>query len=464
MTMREALGGPWATHWALWLGLFVPTTLLVGVREIVTGFDSWWSWSLLSAVLQHLAVGVIVLGGGALGRRRAALLPLGVVAGLWVAAGIARGVIGGALAQSVAGADPEFVERSLVWLLGTVVWVPLVVYTAAQIDRRRLLLGALDATTADIEEQRAHAGKSGDEVRRSLNTAVRESLQPALGELVASLESTRDRLSARSLAELSLRVSQLHDRTADLLEPTRGSAPNLTPVRSSVRRAFDVPPRLPWVIAGFTALSTIAVLMPEVWRVFGSLAVIELAVSTAVASLIVGLVPWLVIRFAPESRWARDQRATVLACTAGIGAAVYLMLNSGIDPITANGLAVVPLLVITLAIACVVLVGAVVLDDANREAYAAVSQTSLQLELERDVHDSLVDRERLRLAELMHGPVQGRLAACVMALNFTATAAPGDSASSAAVDAALVDSVLDHLRAVARDLTIIAAADSPSSP
>ena len=463
MTMREALGGPWATHWALWLGLFVPTTLIVGLRESVTGFDSWW-WPLLSSVLQHLAVGVIVLGGGALARRRAALLPLSVVTGLWVAAGIARGVIGGALAQSVAGADPEFVERSLVWLLGTVVWVPLVVYTAAQIDRRRLLLGALDATTASIEKQRAQAGESGDEVRRSLNTAVRESLQPALGELVTSLESTRDRLSARSLAELSLRVSQLHDRTADLLEPTRGLAPSLAPVRSSVRRAFDVPPRLPWVIAGLTALSTIAVLLPEVWRVFGGQAALELIVSITVASLIIGLVPWLVTRFAPESRGARDQRATVLACTVGIGATVYLMLNSGIDPITTNGLAVVPLLVIALSIACVVLVGAVVLADANREACDAVSQKNLQLELERDAHDSLVDRERLRLVELMHGPVQGRLAACVMALNFTATAAPGDGDSSAEVDAALVNSVLDHLRAVSRDLAVIAAADSPASP
>ena len=248
MTVREALGGPWATHWAMWAGLFVPTALIVGLRESITGYDSWW-WPLLSAVIQHVAVGVIVLGGGALARRRSDLLPLAVVAVLWITAAIARGVIGGSLAQSVAGADPEYLERSLIWLLGTVVWVPLVVYTAAQIDRRRLLLGALDATTADIEEQRTQAGESGDEVRRSLNVAVRESLQPALSELVASLESTRDRLSAGSLAELSLRVSQLHDRTADLLEPTRSPVPSLAPVRSSVRRAFDVPPRLPWVIA-----------------------------------------------------------------------------------------------------------------------------------------------------------------------------------------------------------------------
>lgn len=463
MTLREALGGPWATHWALWAGLFVPTTLIVGLRESVTGYDAWW-WPFVSSIVQHLAVGVIILGGGALARRRSAVLPLSIVAVLWVAAAIARGLVGGALAFEVAGAQPEYLERSLVWLLGTIVWVPLVVYTAAQIDQRRLLLGALDATTTSIEQQRAAAKQTGADVRRSLNTAVRESLQPALGELVASLESTRDRLSASALAELGLRISQLHDRTADLLEPTTPGPARLAPVRSTLRRAYDVPPRLPWLIAGLTALATAAVLLPEVWRVFGEKAAVELIVSITAASLVIGFVPWLATRVMPDGRGARDQRATVIACSTGIALAAYLMLNSGIDPITQNGLIILPLLVIALASACAVLVGAVVLADANRDACAEVSQRSLQRELEQAAHDDVVDRERLRLADLMHGPVQGRLAACVMALNFTATSVPAEGDGDPLVDSTLVDSVLDHLRAVARDLSAIAAVDSPPSP
>lgn len=462
MTFREALGGPWATHWALWAGLFVPASLLVGLRESVTGFDTWW-WPLLSAVLQHLAVGLIILGGGALARRRHAVLSISVVAALWSAAAIVRGLIGGALAAAIAGADPEFVARSLVWLLGTVVWVPLVVYTAAQLDRRRLLLGTLDSMTSSIEQQRARADETGDQARRSLNAAVRDSLQPALGELVASLETSRERLSVQALAELSLRVSQLHDRTADLLEPPTDDV-ELAPVRSSIRRAFDVEPRLPWVVAGLTALSTVAVLLPDVWRVFGTLAAIELTISIAAASAVIGLVPWLVGRLAPQSPWSRDQRATVVSCSLGIALAVYLMLNSGIDPITQNGLAVVPLLVIALVLSCVVLVGAIVLADANHEASAEVAQKRLQREREREAHDTVVSRERLRLTDLMHGPVQGRLAACVMALNFSAAAAPAGDGDPTHVDSIVVDSVLDHLRAVARDLSSIASIDSPPAP
>ncbi len=463
MTVREALGGPWATHWSLWAGLFVPTTLIIMLRESVSGFDSWW-WPLISSVSQHLVVGVIILGGGALARRRSSLLPLTVVAGLWGAAAIARGLIGGSLASSLAGVEPEYLERILVWLLGSIIWLPLVVYTVAQIDRRRLLLGTLDATNLSIERQRSTAGATSVEVRRSLNTAVRESLQPALSELVASLESSRDRLSLPALAELSLRVSQLHDHTADLLEPPTVPAERLAPLRSTVRRAWDVPPRLPWVIAALAALSTTFPLLPEVWRVFGDLAALELTVSIVAASVVIGLVPWLTARLEPQSRAARDQRATVVGCSLGIGLAVYLMLNSGIDPITQNGLIVLPLLVMALALSCVVLVGAVVLADANRAAANELSIRSVQRELERAAYDDLVRTERLRLTDLMHGPVQGRLAACVMALNFTATSTTTGDGSISVVDTSLVDSVLEHLRAVSRDLTSIASNESPPSP
>lgn len=463
MTLREALGGPWATHWGLWVALFLPTTLLVVLRESVAGFDSWW-WPLVSSLLQHLAVGLIVLGGGALARRRFAALPLRVVSMLWAAAGISRGLIGGALAETVAGADGEYLERSLVWLLGTVVWVPLVIYTAAELDRRRLLLGALDSTTALIAEQRTRAGETGDEVRRSLETAVRETLEPALGELVASLESSRVRLSASALAELSLRVSQLHDHTADLLEATPTTPEQSVTTRSSVRRAFDVPPRLPWLIAALTMLSASAVMLPDVWRVFGGAAALELWVSIVAASVVIGVIPWLVSVIAPESAAARNQRMTVIACASGIALAVVVMLTSGIDSVTQNGLTVVPLLAICLAIACAAHVGALVLAYANREAAEQLDLQSSQIERERQAHRELVNRERRRLTELMHGPVQGRLAACVMALNFTATTELPDEQSSELADSVLVNAVLDHLRAVSRDLSSIAAADTPTAP
>ena len=77
LTIRDALGGPWASHWLVWVSLYPPTTLLVLLRETVTPYPEWW-WPLLSATVQHLMVGVVIALGAALSRRRHPVLPLAV--------------------------------------------------------------------------------------------------------------------------------------------------------------------------------------------------------------------------------------------------------------------------------------------------------------------------------------------------------------------------------------------------
>lgn len=458
MTVREALGGPWATHWLIWVGLFVPTTLLVLLREQATPFPEPW-WPLASSAVQHLAVGVVVIGFGAVARRRYSVLPFGLVAALWITAAVVRGVVGGVLASEVAGVDPEFALRSLTWIIGTIVWIPVVVYTVAQVDRRRLLLGAFETEQSLLERQRTRANETGQEVSRSLTSAVRQTLEPALKELVTSLETSRENMSSRAVAELSLRISQLHDRTADLLEPSAETTLHRRPARASVRRAFDVPVPQPWLLAGLVTIATLSVILPEAWRVFGALTALEIVVSAVAAGLVIGLIPWLAARFAPETFESRGQATTAAACVVAILVATYLMLNSGIDPITTNGLLIVPLLAISLTLACVTYVAAINLANVNIIAEQQLRDLRSQSTVEREAHDELTERERRRLADLLHGPVQGRLAACVMALNFSAADAVGADKSQE-----LVDSVLNHLRAVARDLTSIAAADSPPTP
>lgn len=458
MTVREALGGPWATHWLIWAGLFVPTTLLVLLREMATPFADPW-WPLASAVTQHLTVGAIVIGVGTLARRRYPILPIELVATLWMTAAVARGIVGGALAALVTEVDPEFVTRSLTWIIGTVVWVPVVVYTAAQIDRRRLLLGALEAEQSLLEKQRTRAHETGREISRSLTAAVRQTLQPALEELVASLETSRESMSPRSVAELSLRISQLHDRTSDLLEPPAEGARQGRPPRASVRRAFDVPVSQPWVLAGLVTVATFSVILPEAWRVFGARAALEVVVSAVAAGFVIGVVPWLVTRVAPKRFESRGQGVTAVACVLAILVATYLMLNSGIDPVTTNGLLIMPLLAIGFTVACVTFVAAMTLATANSVAEQQLRASRSQSKVEREAHDELAERERSRLADLLHGPVQGRLAACVMALNFSTGEGVGADQTNE-----LVNSVLNHLRAVARDLSSIASADSPPTP
>ena len=459
MTVREALGGPWAAHWLLLVAFLPPSTLLVLLRETVTPFPEWW-WPLVSALAQHVVTGLVIMIGGAIARRVHTIIPVPTVLAIWALGAGLRGIVAGAIAEQVAGVDPEFLSRTAVWTIVSIVWVPPLVYAIAQFERRRLVVGALDIAEFELARERPKADSSGAEVQQQLRQAIAESLSPALHDLQASLEASRASLDRASVAELSLRLSQLHDDTADLLDSADTPAPAPPPPRATLRRALDVPPRRPWLTALLVAIATTVLVVFDAWRIFGPLAAIEVTISTAAAATITGLVPATVGVVRPEALIAHGQRTTAIAALMGIFVATYLMLNSGIDPITWHGLLIVPLLAIGLTIASGTYLSTIVLADANAEADVRLAALLDELAVLRERNEQLVERERHRLSELMHGPVQGRIAACIMALNFHAAGDTDEVRSRA-----LTDAVLDHLRAVSRDLGQIAAGvGGPASP
>lgn len=451
MTLRQALGGPWAAHWLFLVGLLLPTTLLVLVREVATPFPDWW-WPLVSALAQHIVAGAVVVIGGAIGRRFHEYLPIATVLSIWIVAAVVRGFVAGAIAQSAAGVDPEYGSRIATWVVVSLVWLPAMVYAIAQFERRRAVLGAIDVTEFELSRERPRTDASSAEVQQQLRQAIAESITPALSDLQASLDASRDALDRASVAELSLRLSQLHDDTADLLESARPVDPPAPAPLAGLRRALDVPPRLPWLSAALVVGATVVLIVFDAWRIFGPLAVLEVIVSATGAGIVLGLVPTLVDALRPQLLVAHGQRITGVALILGIGTGCYLMLNSGIDPITWHGWLIVPLLAVGLTIASAMYYSAIVMSDANAEADARLVTLQSALSALKTHNDQVLDLERSRLSELMHGPVQGRIAACIMALNFHAT---GDSTEEHG--RTLADSVLDHLRAVSRDLEQIAA-------
>lgn len=458
MTVREALGGPWAAHWLLLVAFLPPSTLLVLLRETVTPFPEWW-WPLASALAQHAVTGAVILIGGAIARHFHRIVPVATILAIWALGAGLRGIVAGAIAQQVAGVDPEFVTRTAVWTIVSIVWVPPLVYAIAQFERRRLIIGALDVTEFELARERPLADATSAEVQKRLRHAIAESLTPALRDLQASLEASRTSLDRASVAELSLRLSQLHDDTVDLLDSAHPTAAPTPPPRASLRRALDVPPRRPWLTALLVAVATTTLVVFDAWRIFGPLAAIEVVISTGAAAIVIGAVPATVAVVRPDALLANGQRTTLIATLLGIFVSTFLMLNSGIDPITWHGLLIVPLLAIGLTIASGTYLSAIVLADSNDEADARLAALQHDLAAVREHNETVVERERHRLSELMHGPVQGRIAACIMALNFHTT---GDNDAEQA--RFLTDSVLDHLRAVSRDLAQIAAGVGRPSP
>lgn len=460
MSVREALGGPWASHWIVLLAFLPPSTLLVVLRETLTPFPAWW-WPLVSALAQHAVTALVILGGTLIARavHRAATLPVATVLAIWSLGAALRGVVAGVVAEQVAGVDAEIVSRAAVWTIVSLVWVPPIIYAIAQFARRRVLLGAIDVAEFDLARERPRADASGAAVQRQLRAAIAESLNPALHDLQASLDASRTSLDRAAVAEISLRVSQLHDDTADLLESARDVvAPPPRPI-ASLRRALDVPPRRPWLTASLVAVATLTLLLFDAWRLYGLLAVIEVTVSTLGAALVMGAVPAAVGRLRPDLLEQNGQRTASIASLLGILVATYLMLNSGIDPITWHGLTIVPLLALSLTIASATSTGTLLLAEINDDAASRLRALQSELSDLHDRNEALLQRERQRLSELMHGPVQGRIAACIMALNFHA-----NGGMDTVQGQQLSDAVLDHLSAVSRDLARITAGASVSVP
>ena len=99
------------------------------------------------------------------------------------------------------------------------------------------------------------------------------------------------------------------------------------------------------------------------------------------------------------------------------------------------------------AMACIS--GAVGIAIANAEL---VEKTEAAQKESAELHqksEAKVKRVTAQLNELMHGPIQGRLAACAMALNFHATSANADDPIKTA---AVTELVLKHLELASHDL------------
>lgn len=453
MSLRGALGGPWATHWMLWLGLYPPATLIVLLRESTTTYPAWW-WPLLSATVQHLVAGVIVLGGAAIARHRRPVLAVGTFAAIWGLAAAVRGLIGAVVAEEVAGVGGDLLFRVGAWLVVTAVWLPAIVYAIALIDRRRLLIGKLEAAQQAVDAARRTSVESRAETHDRLARTVRQSVTPVLEDLRRTLTAARHDLDGAVFRAISARLSALLDETARLVDqPPTSMAPRVpAPRRASLRETFDVPLDRPWTVAGLVVLATLALTLPDVWRAFGARAALEIIVSTVAGGLVLGAVVTIARRVSISA--ARSDIAVKLGAVSAASAAmllsVWLMLNSGIDPITWHGAVAIPLLLGGLFFSCAVVVAAIVLARANEEDTVTLSARRDEAGRLVALHALALEGERHRLAELMHGPVQGRLAACVMALNFFSR--PGAEIGPLE---AITGQVLDHLAAAERDLVLL---------
>jgi hypothetical protein len=451
VSVRAAIGGVWSTHWAIWVGLFPITILFVVYREQALAPDSVWV-SVVSAVLQHVVVGLIVVGGGALLRRRRSILPVALVASLWALACVARALVAFGLSTLGLLAPTSPLVDVLIWLAICVMWVPVTVFAVAQLDQRRLLLAARDITTDALITERVKSTETSQQLQARLIATVTAQLAPVLADLEESLNAARRRITSSTAAELGMRISRVHDETAELVDRD-GTAPDSSaePPRAervTFRRAFELSTIPPARTAALVTLATLVGVIPDTARVYGALASIQTALAILASGILLAALPALFAERAARGKRVTHLRATVILQAIAVAAAAVFLAAIPPSVWSATQWPIVPLTLLALAVAHTTYSIAAIVAVANAEDEEALRAATAELDALRARRAERSSTARRRMAQLMHGPIQGRLAACVMALNFHAEFAATEPARADM----MLDAVLEHLQGVTGEL------------
>lgn len=442
----EAFRGRWSVHPLGWLLLLLPVSALVALQEISTGFPTF-ALVIVSALAQHAAAGVLIVGVGGLVLRRVRKLSLAVVFSLWVGSGVLRGLVGGALAAAIEAHPPEYGYRIAYWCTVAVIWMPLFTYLLAQLESRGILLAELDRIEAELDSAREHARRTIDERTSELAAAVRHAVTPLLAEVRHSLMAAAAQDNEIALDRISRRLETVADEVRAVIHrpvqirPTED--PSARPQWSLVIEALTFSRSRPFFVAGLITVAAAALFVPDSLRATGSSGVTANAVGITVGALAF-VVSLLIARRLPHFS-ARHAIFLIVPSATATSIAV-IATSQATEP---RGLALLVAIPLAFGLAAAMLGGAVGVARGNLKAIATLEAYTEQkrevVEQSRVVDDVIADQ----VAEVLHGPILGRLSACIMALNFYL--AESETSRSLRRNAT-TDGVVAHLDLIAIDL------------
>lgn len=443
----EAFRGRWSVHPLGWALLLVPIVALVALQETSTGFPTF-ALVIVSALAQHALGGGLIVGVGALALRRARQLPLALVFSLWAASGVIRGLVGGAIAAGLEGHAPEYGYRVAYWVTVTLIWMPLFTYLLAQLELRGILLGELARVEQELARAEDRARQTVEERTAELTAAVRTAVAPLIADVRQALEAAAEQDNEMALDAISGRLETVADEVRAVVHPpsdeTQRADLSARPRWSPVVEALAFSRSRPYFVGALTTVAVLAIFIPESLRAsnWSEVVVGAGAITAGSLALVVGL---LTARRAPRFTTRHAVLVLVLSSIAAQAVLAAALVNST-EPRELALIAAIPL---AFGSAAAMLCSAVGVAMGNLKMIAA--QTAYE-EKARDV----VERSRAsdaaiarQVAEVLHGPILGRLSACIMALNFY-LAEPENRRGLRRN--ATTDGVLAHLDLVARDV------------
>ena len=448
LSVREAMGGRWAGNVEGWLIILLPTMLLVVLQETTTG-ASGVPLALALGLMEHVVAGAVVFLVIWPARRHWTIIPLWFMIGLWVLIGVARGVVWSAWHVWVLHDSADLGYRILVWVAISLVWSPLYTYSLAQLDRRRSLLGELTAVRNARATERARADQSARQRTRTLVSTVQSTIGPVIAQLHHSLSAITPRLTEDSVEAMAEKLSVVAFDTSRLVAPDVPQVPEVAPAvhRAPVSAALDFPPDRPMLAAALAGIVILPLIVPDTLRVqgvgFALITLLAISVVVVLLAACLAILRWTRLRF------GRPRVVALIFAFLIPGAIGSLLIAAIPGPPLSVTLPLLILLPVAAAFAGSNVGVAVGLAYSNRDLAARVAAIHAETQQLIELADEADRRSREQLAELLHGPVYGRLSACVMALNFHAEElAAGDTSRSDSI----VSTVLEYLEAASRDL------------
>ena len=456
LSVRESLGGRSSMTLGGWLGFLFPATLLVVLQESGTPFPHWW-YALFSAGLQHAAVGIVLLVV-ALARRNVEVVPRRLMFLLWIVIGVVRGIVGGLVVAATTDANPEFLDRSLAWVAISVVWTPLFVYVAAQTGRRRELMDDWLSRTEQLDVERSRARRSSAELQARLVSTVRDSVLPVIVEIQRSLAALADGISVGSLGAISDRLRGVSADATAIIADTSRDAESTAPLpphrRATVFAATEFHRARPFYMSVLTVAALAAITLPDSLRLGGLPGALETLIALFVVMLTLLGSLLLSSRLAVRNTAGRSIPVYLSFVGAAVASEVALLLIP-LYPVGIPALVLqvsLPLSVIVAAATISIAVGVGIANESLAESIRVVDEEIQSL---RARSEKLDEEARAQVSALLHGPVLGRLSACVMALNFHAADPANLTVES---NEQVTKQVLDHLALAARDMELLSAA------
>lgn len=439
----EAFSGPWALNARGWLWTIVPTAAVAAVQELSTGYPAG-SWIAASAVLQVVAVAawsIGVIGGSRLLFGR--VVPVASVL-FWAGGGIVHALVGGGLALA-AGLAPEWDYRLGFWIAASVIWMPLITYALAQWDDHRRLLGQRNRIEREIRAATERAAEDAGSRGERLAAAVDNAITPALDEIRAQLRDNGAGIAPATAREIATRLDALARQTADFATVDAATAETAPRTTTLATASIEFELRRPVLASLFTAAVVAAPMIPEAYRMGGWQSAFQMAVGLLISTIVLygafAVLRPLTIAGATRSLLSR----TGVLLAGAIGGAAFLLMDWDADPLADVVLAL--LLPVLVVIGASTVATAVALRDTNEEleVHAAADRTALD-ELTRRMRE-VDERSAARLTTLLQGELNGRLAACAMALAFLGSGSLGDSSRDG-----VIAHVLSQLDAASEEL------------